>query len=108
MSGEAGELLQEIILASRPEVQALPALRGLILVAAAADAKRSLVMRLQEPFAHLANMIVPHARLVPRLPPEYFTRSEEWVRCQSGGMLGTDCHCKPTACCCCRERTSSS
>jgi hypothetical protein len=81
-SADAARLcaVQQALLAAQEPVQRLAKLAGLILIAAAADAKRTLTMRLQAPFAHLGNWLAPHARLVPRLPEEYFTRDPAAVR----------------------------
>ena len=80
---------QEILLAARDEVKQLPRFAGLILLCAAADAQRTWLMRIEEPFAHLANMIAPHARLVPKAPESNFSRDPDTVRPCRVLALGT-------------------
>ena len=69
-------LVQTILTALRPGMEDVS---GLILNASAVDANRTLVQSLQEPFAALANRIVPLLAIVPPLDGSKFTRDPEEV-----------------------------
>jgi hypothetical protein len=66
--------MQTALLASMPEVKQIHNFGGIILNAAAVDAKRNLVMKIEEPFAGLANLLIPLCQLVPSLPQAKFHR----------------------------------
>ena len=59
-----------------------PKVKGVILNAAAMDATRTVVMRIQEPLAGLANILAPNLEIVPTISPDKFCRDPEQVRTQ--------------------------
>ena len=66
--------MQTVLLAAQPEVKAMPMVKGLILNAAAIDATRSWVTRIQEPLAGLANLLIPMWGFVPPSDPTRYHR----------------------------------
>jgi hypothetical protein len=59
---------------------AIPRPTGVVLSCAAAGVVKTLLMKVQEPFAGLLNRITPNAKLVPALAPEKMCVSDEAVR----------------------------
>jgi hypothetical protein len=81
--------VKQALLAAQEPVQRLPKFAGLILIATAADAKRTLTIRLRVLSAHLGNWIAPHARIVPEM---YFTRDPAAVRICNRAIDQERCH----------------
>jgi hypothetical protein len=57
--------MQTVLLAATPEVKAMSMVKGLILNAAAIDANRTWLTRIQEPLAGIANLLIPLWGIVP-------------------------------------------
>jgi len=72
--------LQALLLSAREGIRRLPSFGGLILNSAAAQAKLTLVMRLELPLAGIANRLCPYAQLIPRAPHEKFCKDRSQVR----------------------------
>lgn len=79
--------VQALLLAARPDIQQLPGFGGLMLNSAAAQAKLTLIMRLELPLAGIANRLCPYAQLIPRAPHEKFCKDPSQVRACVGWFL---------------------
>lgn len=66
--------VQTVLLASKPEVKAMPMIKGLIMNASAIDATRTWVTRIQEPLAGFANLLIPMWSIVPPSDPTRYHR----------------------------------
>jgi hypothetical protein len=66
-------------MAATPAVQEMPPVKGLILNAAAIDAHRTWITRMQEPLAGLANLLAPNLGIVPASDPRKYHREPEEV-----------------------------
>jgi hypothetical protein len=66
--------MQSVLLAAEPEIKAMPMIKGLILNAAAIDATRTWVTRIQEPLAGFANLLIPTWGIVPPSDPTRYHR----------------------------------
>lgn len=70
-------MLQSFYVAARGKVQGVT---GLIISAAAMNAKRSLLMNTLQPFSTLLNYLAPNAAIVPALDPGIMARDPAVVR----------------------------
>ena len=80
--------MQTILALARPAVAALPRLAGAVLLGAAVDAQRTLLMRIEEPFAALANKVIPNVVMIPPRQPSDFNRDEAQARTVAPLMFG--------------------
>jgi hypothetical protein len=79
--------MQSVLLAAKPEIRAMSMIKGLILNAAAIDAVRTWITRIQEPLAGFANLLIPMWGIVPPSDPTRYHREPAEVSilcCWSG------------------------
>eukprot|EP00892_Ulva_mutabilis_P009446 jgi/Ulvmu1/6874/UM031_0079.1 len=87
LMGSSMGALASVLMAMKPPAKDFTSIKGVILNAAAMDATRTLVMRIQEPLAGLANILVPNMALVPRLSPDKFCRDPEQAKVREADTL---------------------